>query len=227
MKERPITFSAAEVRTTLAGQKSQFRRPVVASTRDGRRVIGDGWRFVSSRETAVGAEDYARGVWSWQSIAPSPFQILVESCPFGMPGDKLWARETWGFDSTISADCHARMMLEHDTYYLRYRATDGAEAASTWRPSTQMSRWSSRILLEVTDVRVERLQDIRREDVIAEGCGIDSMPLLYVPRSPAEGFGRTAKQAFAALWVQQAHGKRAPWSTSPWCWAVSFKRVSP
>lgn len=123
------------------------------------------------------------------------------ACPYGQPGDRLWVRETWA--DTMS-----------DPPEAVYRA-DGERHPSSflkWKPSIFMPRWASRITLEVTGVRVERLQEISKADVIAEG--IDGLSDIHA------GW----HQPYAQLW-DSINAKRAPWSSNPLVWVIEFKRV--
>lgn len=128
-------------------------------------------------------------------------------CPYGVPGDHLWVKEAW----TIN-NCGGRVSLQESAWpdgwpvsSVRYCATDlpfSEDPRTYWwnrRPSIFMPRWASRILLEVTEVRVQRLQDITEED------------------AKAEGFGK--------LW-REINGAGC-WETNPWVWAVSFRRLKP
>lgn len=110
-------------------------------------------------------------------------------CPYGQLFDRLWVRESWQCN-------HA----DQDRSKVNYRA-DGRDRL-LWTPSIHMPRWASRITLEVTDVRVQRLQDISEEDAKAEG---------------AEG-----REAFASLW-DAINGNRASWASNPWTWAIGFR----
>lgn len=97
---------------------------------------------------------------------------------------------------------------------------------SSWKPSIFMPRWVSRITLEVTDVRIQRLTDISEEDARAEGVSTSDIPaLINGKRGTVYTFGPDAhRKSFAMLW-EAINGKRAPWSTNPFCWVVSFKRI--
>lgn len=119
-------------------------------------------------------------------------------CPYGQPGDRLWVRETHAIEGSI----------------VRYHATDNVNELRRKRPSIHMPRWASRLTLEITRVRVERLQACNEVDAIAEGapwaaCG-----------SPQEG---SRKAGFAALW-ESINGPGS-WDANPWVWVVEFKRV--
>lgn len=136
-------------------------------------------------------------------------------CPYGAPGDLLWVRETWAPLKSGNVDFAADWS---DTQ---------RKFAGKWRPSIHMPRWASRITLRITDVRVERVQDISEEDAGAEG-----MP-DYSTLSEASGENlaeaqtrlRWRQRQFASLW-DQINGPGA-WEANPWVWAVSFERVKP
>lgn len=120
-------------------------------------------------------------------------------CPCGVSGDCLWVRETWCSDPEPS-----------QPERVCYRATAGDESFIRWKPAIHMPRWASRITLEIAEVRVQRLQDISEEDARAEG-----VENVYC-----------ARDCFADLW-DSINGKRAPWSSNPWVWAISFRKVEP
>lgn len=126
------------------------------------------------------------------------------NCPYGQPGDRLWVRETWGQGSTrvmYRAGCNTE-----------YRPPDGR-----WRPSIHMPRWASRITLEIEKVRIERLHSITEADCRAEGCagGHGSIPNYMYNATPHEHFG----------WIWQSVG--GDWSTNPWVWVPTFRRILP
>ena len=202
MRERPILFSAPMVRAILAGRKTQTRR--VAKPR----------RKPSLLEL---------GAWSDAYVTdPGNRKLLMRECPFGDVDDRLWVRETWRqsyFTTTDGEVVEGRF---------RYRATDPADGvAAGWRPSIHMPRSASRITLEVTGVRVERLQDISESDAISEGVRqLRDGSECWVGR---EGPGSlvtpwpTARDAFRDLW--QSINGLGSWGSNPWVWVVEFKRV--
>ena len=132
-------------------------------------------------------------------------------CPYGAPGDRLWVREAW--------QSHTGQMGESIVY--AYRATDD-KRLGPWRPSIFMPRDASRITLEVTEVRVERLQDISEADARAEGVWTGQPEMLA---AGARGMNLNHRSAYASLW-EQINGP-ASWDANPWVWAISFKRVTP
>ncbi len=195
-KERPILFSAPMVRALLAGTKTQTRRVVKPQPEF------DGPERLHHAEVAL-----------WREA------MLTLRCPYGQPGDRLWVRETW---QAVNGDDRARHIVTHprpNRGWIEYAATPRLdEPAYKWRPSIHMPRWASRITLEVTSVRVERLQDISEADALAEGVNV---------HPDHHGKPRTSiyspVQAYADLW-DQINGAGS-WAANPWVWAVSFKVV--
>ena len=138
------------------------------------------------------------------------------ACPHWVIGHKLWVRETF----SLRQDC------EPDTdkarHYCMYRADGGSptdpmnwhDYGGKWKPSIFMPRWASRITLEITGVRVERIFDISQKDCQAEGCpgGQNRVP--------------TPRQEFMALW-DNINGKRAPWASNPLVWVIEFRMIRP
>ncbi len=130
-------------------------------------------------------------------------------CPFGTVGDRLWVREAW---QAVDADCRVVSgRLEQNQYPNAFYKADGPNPCK-WRPSIHMPRWASRITLEITGVRVERLNDISEADAIAEGCQCAGFPASLTNRG-----------AFAKLW-QSINGDDS-WAANPWVWVVEFRRV--
>lgn len=198
MKERPIIFSAPMVRAILAGTKTQTRRIVPTMVTCGRveypgKRDGRGYSRVNWLDTAEGMAQAA------------------QECKYGLPGDRMWVKETWG------AVPHMMGGIQPET--LRYRA-DGEyqneRGTWRWRPSIHMPRWASRITLEITDVRVERLQDISEADAKAEGV---SMP----DGTPTPPDFWSYQQEFRHLW-EQINGPGS-WDANPFVWVVTFRRI--
>jgi hypothetical protein len=192
MKERPMLFSAPMVRAIRAGTKTQTRRvvkgaPLAASS----YLLG---LHRPSSQWGIHADvDGDAGVWRGR-------------CPYGQAGGRLWVRETWSthacFDNLPPRDCPKS---------IHYTA-DGPIQTGKGRPSIHMPRWASRITLEITGVRVERLQDISDEDLRCEGlqeiidAGVDH-----------DGYSR---DAWRALWT--AINGPESWAANPWVWAIEF-----
>ncbi|ELH1551802.1 TPA: hypothetical protein ACKP9T_002295 [Pseudomonas aeruginosa] len=225
MKERPILFSGPMVRAILEGRKTVTRR-----------VMKPQPDFLGSM------------------VDPNtPFKTLDAglhariTCPYGEPGDRLWVRETWTDVNMCGAPALAyradedirdlmeepgflddRGAFNYDDPRVKpypfacwYAELDQAR----WRPSIHMPRWASRILLEITAVRVERLQDISEEQALAEG--VRGEPCDHARQACADigCWGDTAKGAFGFLW-ESLNGEGS-WAANPWVWVVEFKRVTP
>lgn len=205
MKERPILFSGAMVRALLEGRKTQTRRVVK------KKFPGpvEGPNF--------------DGCWSETSDPVTRYF----GCPYGRPGDRLWVREPWRPHFTGKlVTCVLFAADEATMKPTTWTAAQGAwcesqEAETRWRPSIHMPRWASRILLEVTEVRVERLQEIRAEDAIAEGVKLDGLD--YDALGKLYGEIPYPVKAYAALW-ESINGPGS-WEENPWVWVVGFERV--
>jgi hypothetical protein len=182
MKERPILFSAPMVRAILERRKTQTRRIM--------KPQPYGFLFQKPVKSLGGAEI---------------------KCPYGQTGDRLWVRETWGTDAPNLDTC--RRGVESDgLFYGPYYAADADwfdNHTVRMRPSIHMPRWASRITLEITNVRVERLQDISREDAIAEG-------------TPPPDAAYSMRDSYMMLW--ESINGRGSWATNPWVWVIEFKR---
>jgi len=212
MRERPILFSAPMIGAILSGSKSQTRRTVrtVPSCHDADRAVPA--LLVKRGEHAgscVVLDDKLGPAWSPAGGDPyRPYQWHDRLSPFGEPGDRLWVRETWRPMSWSLHGTPARGETE-----IEYRADVGDRDDDTerapWRPSIFLPRWASRITLEVTGVRVERLQAVTEADAKAEGVRPNHL-----------GFHR---EMFCTLW-DAINAKRAPWASNPWIWVVSFAR---
>jgi hypothetical protein len=196
MHERPILFSGAMVRALLAGWKTQTRR-IIKPVQP--RVDG---RWPAGRDP-------------------------VPDCPFGRPGDRLWVRETWALEQlddgervVWAADRAAawRSSME-DCFYL-----ESSYEPERWRSSIYMPRWASRLTLEVTGVRVERLQDISVVDAIAEGIGRLKRGTWtdYSEEMSASGW-LDPRNSFQSLWT--SINGTGSWAANPWVWAIEFRRV--
>lgn len=198
LKERPIILTAEEVNAVLAGNKTQHRVPVLTA-----KEIDEGfeWDFSAEGDSAVCIKE----------IDDERQDVLLKPCPFGAEGDRLWVREFHARTDSNNhltrphyyADGTLRPDLRHDAGLLiKYSAED-------------MPRWASRILLEITDIRIERVKDITHNDSVAEYCF---------------NFGEKRQQSippltgFAKYW-REKHGNNA-WRSNPWVWVIEFKKVN-
>ena len=231
-KERPILFSAPMVRTILEGRKTVTRRPIKPSMRG----------FDVSFELHQQSDGSWRPMHTFdENCMDEQGTEHPVVCPYGRPGDRLWVRETWGVISHTWNESGEMIAWEPDRpatpvrelrfgrgYYSGHviYAADGqnewagdddggGEPRSAWHPSIHMPRAACRILLEVTSVRVERLQDITPSHCIVEGAWREEDKEL--------GRGHEAVEAFANLWRSTG----GDWDANPWVWAVEFKRIEP
>lgn len=141
---------------------------------------------------------------------------LALICPYGQPGDRLWGRETWRVAT-------AEPGIEGVAYRADFVGNPQAARNVRWRPSIFMPRWASRITLEITGVRVERVQDISEADAVAEGIVEFEGPLYGLPEWKPEERQPTAREAFLHLFYGLR--KRAPKTENPWVWVIEFKKL--
>ncbi|MFB5951836.1 morphogenetic protein [Klebsiella pasteurii] len=222
MKERGMIFNGEMVRALLDGRKTQTRRIMKVQPEPSKSRPGDFWFSSKKLESMVHVSDLAPGN---SPIVDCHLFFQEHCCPFGAVGDRIWVRETFQgplFDfDLMDSYCKDPTPFERPEFCV-YKA-DGAPAPEfydaddelhcRWRPSIHMPRWASRILLEITNVRVERLQEITLGDICKEiGCG------LYDFRPATHGF-----QAWEELW-QSIYGEDS-WKANPWVWVIEFKRV--
>ena len=204
MKERPIVFSAEMVRAILEGRKTMTRRVVKSeflpsSVTEWKFDPARGWVGIGD----VGMCNGARG------------EIHLMECPYGVPGDRLWVKETFRSHPEDEA------MGEHRP--VEYAATpcvgcDGFDGIR-WTPALFMPRWASRITLEIVSVRVERVQDISDADCEAEGVRCNRT----IGGWDCDGFA-FAKDAFKNLWdTIYAKNTEYKWDANPWVWVIEFK----
>ncbi len=223
---KPIALNGSEVRAILDGRKTQMRR--LARHRHGVHFIG-----------GQGDEDDPE-CWGWSFDGPdhNGYMVLARGlnqrhdhglvsmpCSYGDPGDRLWVRETFCL----------RDPEHHPERGYWYAATDDVDEPR-WSPSIHMPRAASRITLLITDVRVQRLQEISEDDARAEGLhwwskdgelrkwGLAkrhvSGELDHV--EPWAEMAHSHTEAFGRLW-DSINGKRATWASNPWVWALSFE----
>lgn len=237
--ERPILFSGAMVRAILDGSKTQTRRimPTPPSTL---RSTVPGY-YVDSYCSERKTEANPRGMgphWCWWAPDGRQGPDWIR-CKYGVPGDRLWVRETWRMRAwdengdgsveyrTDGARRNVTVLTEHYDDWLEKHCARLTKAgwlsdadgvmyhpkgiAPPWRPSIYCERWASRITLAIESIRVERLQSITEADAIAEG--VESLGRVTEPRG-----------AYAALW-NSINEDRAPWTANPWVWVIGFSVV--
>lgn len=196
-RERPIIFSGPMVRAILADRKSQTRRVVKPQPID---------FYVASYEPMT-------------LIDAVPGELMARRImfPYGIPGDRLWVRETW--THTGEGVWSPRDAAAAGGGRVLYRATDEAPCKGCWFPSIHMPRWASRITLEIVAVRVERVQEISGDDAFAEGV-VDDIRLSI------EAWNARAVAHFRNLWNDLNAKRGFGWDANPWVWVVEFKRIA-
>lgn len=217
MKERGILFSAPMVRAILDGTKTQTRR-AVKFRREPTPYPG--------LERAWSAEVHGQQVWvNSQTHHP---QHISKHSPYGVPGDRLWVRETWALDPNEPAESRAVLFRATDPGW------DDSGSGLKWRPSIFMPRWASRITLEITEVRVQRLHDISEADIRAEGVTAEAVRALvgrdYITERVNEAFEQVVhivdmspRDLWRVGW--SAINGAASWDANPWLWCLTFRRV--
>ncbi|HBU6642584.1 TPA: hypothetical protein MC552_002396 [Klebsiella aerogenes] len=229
MTERGMIFNGEMVRAILDGRKTQTRRIMKIQPEHS----GLGLRQVTDSKN--GSDD---GKYFWSSSDACGLKARSKSftCPLGVVGDRIWVRET--FQGPLFDYEQMESYLEDSSKFEKPEfcqyAADGKPAPEYydaddnlrqgWRPSIHMPRWASRLLLEITDVRVERLNAISEEDARAEGI-IDGGCLNCGEPEPCGCANPEpdATDAFAYLW-QSIYGQEN-WNANPWVWVIEFKRV--
>lgn len=203
MKERPILFSTEMVRAILDGRKSQTRR-IIKPQPMGEKFSA----FIG------GYDDIPKMARFWTSDLSGNNNPLIQDikCPYGQIGDILWVRETW-------------QRIEGDR--IIYKA-DPIVWGGKWKPSIFMPKVASRIKLKVTNIRVERVQDITEEDAVAEGCEraikwIHTGKIEFIDESHVFYKHSTYKDGHEMLW-NKINGKDS-WQSNPWVWVIEFGKI--
>jgi hypothetical protein len=202
MKERPILFQGDMVRGVLEGQKTETRRVIKPQPYE---------------------SEYEPGLFSWMKkkgiSSTGSIEMIKACCPYGQIGDRLWVRETFAEVGT----CDPGFLIYKATYPSDLPANvenipdDIHEAGYKWKPSIFMPRTASRITLEITEISVERVQDITEEGALAEGVKIES--------GLEKGINNLAVARFADLWDSINKKRGFGWKSNPRVWVVKFKVV--
>lgn len=201
MKERGMIFNGEMVRAILEGRKTQTRRPF-------------NWKRQPAMEMA---ERDDGSLWPWAEDCERGGDIWF-ACPFGEVGDRIWVRETFRVHcratdvATLVYRASVRNSWTEQTHRVPVAVCNKPATPEKWTPSIHMPRWASRITLEITDVRVERLNSISDSDASKEGCCIADMES-----------GDCLSDVFARLWTS-IYGDDS-WQANPWVWVIEFKRV--
>ncbi|EEN6524058.1 hypothetical protein G5D99_004460 [Salmonella enterica] len=203
MNERGMIFNGEMVRAILEGRKTQTRRPF-------------NWRRQPAMEMA---ERDDGSLWPWAEDCERGGDIWF-ACPFGEVGDRIWVRETFRVHSratdvaTLVYRASVRNSWTEQTHRVPVAVCNKPATPEKWTPSIHMPRWASRITLEITDVRVERLRDLSDEDAKSEGI---------IPSAGGVLPGWEYRINFRDLWMD-IYGTDN-WEANPWVWVIEFKRV--
>jgi len=233
VRERPIIMSGESVRAVLAGAKTQTRRVIMTPrsalwSRTKRAYLAHCW--------TVG--EHPGGGWMAVDVPDADLSRFshIDSagfpCPYGRPGDRLWVRETFRLLYDGYGDRYS--LLYGDTTERAFAPNDAAtdligrekwqpvtgddQHAGRWRSPIHMPRWASRLTLEVTGVRVERVQDISDDDAKAEGC---PAPAGYTYSDGRDCYRDTFRDHWNALNLPRGY----PWEANPWVFVIEFKKV--
>ena len=206
MKERPILFSAEMVRSILEGTKTQTRRVITPQPE------------VVAHNTSINQDVYRWKKYLW--FADERIKA-ASHCPYGKPGDQLWVREGirrhFPLEATYIAD-FTPVMGKGPTGSSLYGR---AQVAWLWKhdylSARFMPRWASRINLEITEIRVERLQEISGKDCLREGITKTTEGKLLL--------GSHLVYSFREVWDKLNAKRGYPWESNPWVWVISFKKL--
>lgn len=222
IREKGLIFNSEMVRAILDGRKTQTRRPI---------------KWKQTRCTEIGERDDG-SYWPWSEDCENCCDYW-HPCPFGAVGDRIWVRET--FQGPLVSE---ELLEEYRAYpekfenpeYCEYSADGGPRPEYCdlddnlrhgWRPSIHMPRWASRITLEITGVRVERLNDISETDAEAEGIDMEALfdaQDCYDCIADHNMTGRpTVTGKFKYLW-ESIYGEES-WQANPWVWVITFQCV--
>jgi hypothetical protein len=213
-KERPILFSGPMVQAILEGRKTQTRRVV---------------KLPANQHGGFDLTQCGEAKWACSENGPLDVGFMFLDCPHGQVGDRLWVREAFALADDGS---------------LIYKASLSSGFTGKWKPSIFMSRSACRLLLEITGVRVERLQTISEEDAKAEGAssrtifddtigwqmdwGDVGKPSKYCSSgilTNSDVCLSSARYAFWNYWNRINQKRGFGWETKPWVWVIEFKRV--
>ncbi len=225
VRERPILFSGPMIRALLEGRKTQTRRvvkPQPAHPHVFRALNGAEW-----------CDDPGVFLWDakWEDDDGRHGVFVGEArCPYGQPGDRLWVKEPWW---------HYSAPYLEQAGFVGGTVTRLGEKVGHWHPNGDfnpadygiwtkkgprfMPRWASRITLEITDVRVERLQEITEEDARAEGVAEIGGNFAGCFSAGPHLSGVDARTAFARLWDSLNAPRGYSFESNPWVWALTFR----
>lgn len=226
-KWRPLLFKAPMVVAIQEGRKLQTMR-LVGRMLDGRLVDN---HFALGPKVKRAPKVYTRpmALFSDGSLA---LERAAQWCPYGVPGDRLWGRETWycdHMDAKPQGSVSDVLTWRKQLYYRADYATDAAWSNTWeaeipgWRPAIFMPKWACRIFLEITSVRVHRLQDITEAEARLEGFPLPGPQTVRLNGKLTQVTYFDALTNLGHLWNEI--NPATPWASNPYVWAISFKRI--
>lgn len=203
--EHPILFSTPMVQAILDGRKTMTRRVLKV------QPPNDNYKILTIMSTTGDKRIEGKHHWAvLNGLNITDDQRIYFKCPYGQVGDRLWVREAWAEGMNVPVPAIYKADKEWTDIKIK------------WKPSIFMPRWASRITLEITNIRVERLQEITEEDCKKEGIELKCWKMW---RPPDTEIPYTRRDHFEALW-DFINGKKYPWSSNPWVWVVEFKKLN-
>jgi hypothetical protein len=232
MKERPILFSKPMVKAILDGRKTQTRRVAKPQPDSHYWESLPGYRLLCNGPNLNNDGRYFYNFHHHIPQNPNWDEAGTTFCPYGSPGSRLWVRENfWPRPHRTERDmingADTWEPVEYDADLSDIQREQLREWGWKMKPSIHIPRKLSRIILEITSVRIERLQDISSSDVEKEGVKfLGDLPLLTRVRSEKRKdlVHAIAQEKFKNLW-NSINLKKAPWSSNPWVWVVEFQRT--
>jgi len=202
MKERPIIFNTESVRAILEGRKTQTRRVIKPQPEGDRRIV----------------QLYEKDWWGFSPIEDWQTTIDIR-CPYGKPGDRLWVKEK----HIIDVDRQCAILADGTEVFKTGEVIEKFCNTNSinFRSPRFMPRWASRITLEITDVRVERIQDIDEHDILAEGI----IPPRCVGMFAEDEFLEIIHDSFITWWDSMNAKCGYGYENNPWVWVIEFKKV--
>lgn len=253
MKERPIIFSGDSVRAILEGRKTQTRRVAGLEDVNGYPGLLDGMSPLGPLGyKGFEVNDYNLKPSMKRKFKKSPLLFhwflgerrslneinpIPVRCPYGAPGDWLWVRETWQALQPLKdipleiinprpGICALAYEADEGERFEKYKTFGSKLYQGPWRSPLFMPRWASRITLELTGVRVERVQEISEADAIAEGIErINDHPHWAWKDYTGNGQDLSPIMSYQSLWDSLNARRGYPWASNPYVWVLEFKRI--
>jgi hypothetical protein len=218
VKERPILMSGPMVKAILEERKTQTRRVIKHQPP---KEAGLGLTVNTYSEP-----DYYQALFFRGPTVESTGMGEPVKCPYGKPGDRLWVRETFSYVTKAKSEVYDKVRPDGCPVEMYHQADwqHDFDFPANWTPSIFMPRWASRITLEVTNVRVERLQDITEADAIAEGVYTNEQAIEKLGLPPDTKLSGSCVDKYRIVW-ESINGKKYPWASNPWVWCISFRRI--